>query len=298
MKNGIVFLGTGGGRYVTSKQIRNTAGFYIELGDFDYRLYVDPGPGALYHARKLKIPLEKVDLLFVSHRHLDHYNDGEAIIEAMTFGGNTKRGMLVGPKSIFDEGDRAISKYHEGLVKEIKVVKEGDVIELKKGLNIKITKTRHTEEFGVGFVLNIRGLKISYTSDGRLDKDVIKYHKDSDVVIMNCLLFSSLYKEMKKNRDYDEYSKNITPEKLKGLMFKHMDVEQVKEFLKDHKKVKIGFLRHMGWPLLKYGDSVIAKEIEEYSKVKTIALRDFDVFDIDKMELIRKERKVKTLKDI
>ncbi|MCJ7430619.1 hypothetical protein MUO83_05330 [Candidatus Bathyarchaeota archaeon] len=44
----LIFLGTGGGRFVTMTQRRRTAGIRI-MGE-DLNLHLDPGPGALVHS--------------------------------------------------------------------------------------------------------------------------------------------------------------------------------------------------------------------------------------------------------
>ncbi|MFB6216464.1 MAG: MBL fold metallo-hydrolase, partial [Candidatus Aenigmatarchaeota archaeon] len=75
------FLGTGGGRYVTGEQRRRTAGIVVQTEET--QIHIDPGPGALVYAHEeLDEPLD-TDAVIVSHAHLDHSNDAEAMIEVM-----------------------------------------------------------------------------------------------------------------------------------------------------------------------------------------------------------------------
>jgi len=284
--NGIFFLGNGGGRYVTARQLRRTAGFYIEVDGT--RVYVDPGPGALVYSRLYNIPLEELDAIIVTHRHLEHYSDAEALIECMTHGASAKRSILVVPESVVN-GDSVISQYHRSIVKELRIVSVGEEVEIK-GLRFKMTKTQHSDEKGVGFVLTLRNdLKISYTSDGALTQEVTEAHKDSQIVIFNCLLDGS---KGYTKQNADDYTKNFDDKELEKLMRKHMDTEQVVLFLEKYKPT-LALLRHLGWPLLRKGDSVVAREIEERTGVRTIALKDGDFLDLDRLEIINKFKELR-----
>ena len=80
----IIFLGTGGGRFATITQKRRTAG--IRIISEGLNLHLDPGPGALVHSINEGLDPQKLDAIFVSHCHPDHYTDAEVLIEAMTRG--------------------------------------------------------------------------------------------------------------------------------------------------------------------------------------------------------------------
>ncbi|MDG6221546.1 MAG: MBL fold metallo-hydrolase, partial [Candidatus Thermoplasmatota archaeon] len=109
----ITFLGTGGGRFSTITQRRATGGILVEDGN---RLHIDPGPGALVHLVAKGFDPQKLDGVLVSHCHPDHYNDAEILVEAMTSGGNKKRGLLLGSVSVMEGIDgfsAAVSPYHQ-----------------------------------------------------------------------------------------------------------------------------------------------------------------------------------------
>ncbi|MCK5289701.1 MAG: MBL fold metallo-hydrolase, partial [Candidatus Aenigmarchaeota archaeon] len=103
----IQFLGTAGGRFGVSKQIRASGGIYIE--SCGKKLYLDPGPGALVHARRNNIPLEELDAILLSHVHQDHTNDANVLIDILTKGGWEKKGILIGSKTAL-EGYENIEK--------------------------------------------------------------------------------------------------------------------------------------------------------------------------------------------
>jgi len=97
------FLGTGGARWVVAKQIRSSAGFWLRTGTTN--VHVDPGPGALVRALALVPPCDPatLDAIVLSHKHLDHAGDVNAMIEAMCQGGWRPRGALCAPRDAVDE---------------------------------------------------------------------------------------------------------------------------------------------------------------------------------------------------
>jgi phosphoribosyl 1,2-cyclic phosphodiesterase len=58
------------------------------------QIQVDPGPGALVRALSALPPCvpQELDAIVLSHKHLDHAGDVNAMIEAMTSGGFRPRG--------------------------------------------------------------------------------------------------------------------------------------------------------------------------------------------------------------
>jgi phosphoribosyl 1,2-cyclic phosphodiesterase len=98
----VVFVGTGGGRMTTAFQARSTGGLWVCLDGI--WVCVDPGPGALAHARGRALGLDPgvLDAIVLTHKHLDHSGDINAMIEAMTQGGTKKRGRVLAPRDAYD----------------------------------------------------------------------------------------------------------------------------------------------------------------------------------------------------
>ena len=101
----IIFLGTGGGRFVTITQRRRTAGIRI-IGE-STNLHLDPGPGALVHSIESGLNPQKLNAVLVSHSHPDHYTDAEVMIEGMTRGMTRKHGLLAAARSVLN-GNRVV----------------------------------------------------------------------------------------------------------------------------------------------------------------------------------------------
>jgi phosphoribosyl 1,2-cyclic phosphodiesterase len=106
----LIFLGTGGGRFATLTQKRRTAGIRI-IGK-DLNLHLDPGPGALVYSISEGLDPQKLNAVFVSHCHPDHYTDAEVLIEAMTRGMTKRRGVLAAAKSVLREAAFANHPFH------------------------------------------------------------------------------------------------------------------------------------------------------------------------------------------
>ena len=139
----ITFLGTGGGRYVVLSQRRYSGGIWLEL---ESRILVDPGPGALIRALQYKKKPNKLDAVFVSHRHLDHYSDAEVLIEALTEGTVKKRGFLVVEENTLSY----ISEYHRDLV-EVIVPRAGQEFMIKDLRVQALPSYNHASSVGFKF---------------------------------------------------------------------------------------------------------------------------------------------------
>lgn len=244
----IVFIGTGGGRVNLVKQFRGTGGFRINTG---INIHVDPGPGALLGSLKFRQDPEKIDLLFVSHVHIDHSNDANLMIEAMSEYALKKKGILLASKSVI-KGDGGfeppVSKYHLKKLAKSVVMKPGASFS-HKGVRITATKTKHDDRTAIGFTLETEGKRVGYTSDTEYLKGLGSVYKGCDYLIVN----------------------NLKP-KLDGIP-DHLSSEDTVKILKEARPKK-AILSHLGAGFLKRPAELEANMIEEESGVRTIAARD------------------------
>ena len=120
----VIFVGSGGGRMTTASQARATGGLWIVLDGT--RLHADPGPGALAHVRGRPLELDptRLDAIVLTHKHLDHSGDVNAMIEAMTAGGTRPRGQLLAPRDAY-EVDPVILQYVRGYPEKTGVLEPG-----------------------------------------------------------------------------------------------------------------------------------------------------------------------------
>ncbi|MFH1655848.1 MAG: MBL fold metallo-hydrolase, partial [Candidatus Omnitrophota bacterium] len=101
-ENYIKFLGTAGARFVMIKQLRASGGIW--LSHKGTNLLIDPGPGSIVKCASSKPKLDPTNLdgIILTHRHLDHANDINVMIEAMTEGGFKKKGVVFVPSDALD----------------------------------------------------------------------------------------------------------------------------------------------------------------------------------------------------
>ncbi len=109
-------MGTAGARFMVAQQVAASGGLFIESGDT--RLSLDPGPGAIVQYAQRGIDLTTLAGIVVSHRHLDHSNDLNVMIEGMTDGGFAHRSVVMCPSDVLDD-DPVLLKYVRRFPREI-----------------------------------------------------------------------------------------------------------------------------------------------------------------------------------
>ena len=250
----VTFLGTGGGRFVMINQIRATAGFMVESKNL--RMFVDPGPGALIMAKKYGIKLNKLNSIFVSHAHLDHCNDLEVIIEAMTYGATEKKGFLISNENVIKGSEEfgAISGYHLNILEKYYIAKPDKEFNF---LNIKLKTTRckHDETKCIGFVLEDEK-KLGYTADTEYYEGLENYFENCDCLIINCL------------RPW-----NSKP-------YGHMTSDKAKMLI-EKASPKLAILQHFVMKMIFGRAEKDAKLIEKETGIKTIAAKDGESYEIE-----------------
>ena len=252
----LIFLGTGGGRFSAINQRRMTGGFRIDnLGGKNY--HVDPGPGALVRTYQFGLDPRNIDGIFVSHAHTDHYNDSEILIEAMTRGMTVKQGTIIGGRSVlsgFEAWGPCISNYHKS---------NSDVLELEAGdiryfddCLIKATPTNHSDPKGIGFQIEYKDFKISYTADTSYFPELSQAHNGADILI------ASVLRPGRKA--------------IRGHLATSGFIRLINEI-----KPKLAIMTHLGLKMISSNPISEAKRITKLTGVKTLAAFDGMSLDIN-----------------
>jgi phosphoribosyl 1,2-cyclic phosphodiesterase len=187
----ICFLGTGGARFVVSKQIRASGGMWMRFGST--QIHVDPGPGALVRALSTIPPQRpaELDAIVLSHKHLDHAGDVNAIIEAMAQGGWRPRGALFAPRDVW-EGDSILLPYARRFVPRHEIVEEcgGPYAINEVEVRASIRHVHPVETYGLHF--RYEGTTVSYLPCTRFFDELIADYRSHapDVLVINVLRFA------------------------------------------------------------------------------------------------------------
>ena len=252
----IKFLGTAGARFVVMKQLRASGGIWLTLDNTN--IFIDPGPGSLVRCLSSKPKLNPLDLdgIILTHRHLDHSNDINIMIEAMTNGGFKKKGVVFAPRDAIEE-DPVVLRYIREYVENIEIMKEKGSYTLGNiSFSTPVKHIHGAETYG----LNIRGKdnSISLITDTRYFEG-LESHYNGDILIINVVRF-----EEKQGID-------------------HLSLKDAEKILSINKP-KLGVLTHFGMTMIKAKPWEIAKGLSEKLGVKVIAARDGMELDLDKYQ--------------
>jgi len=254
MTYNIIFLGTGGGRSVMADQSRATGGIVFNFGKT--QMHLDPGPGSLVRAREYNVDVTRNDIVLISHTHIDHNNDLNAIIDAMTIGGENKRGSLITTKVVVNGNDKHVpilSSYHRNCLKDVFILEAGKQVKMNN-IIIKGLRTFNHGGDNIGFKFFTNEFVLSYTSDTDYSKDLAIEHKGSDVIIVN--------------------NQRTEAKRLKGYMDSDKTIKLLQEV-----KPKLAIITHFSRVMLDANPIYEAREIQKKSGIQVVAAQDGMIID-------------------
>jgi phosphoribosyl 1,2-cyclic phosphodiesterase len=245
----LLFLGTAGARFVVSTQVRHSGGLVWTLGGF--RLWVDPGPGALVRAlaARPRVDPARVDALLVSHRHLDHAGDATAIVEAMTGGGFKPRGALYAPSDALDE-EAVVFPYAQRFVAKVERLTAGGRHTLAPGV---VLETPLAHDHGVetyGYRLSFGGYSAAHVIDTFWMDELPQAYGGADLLVVNTT-------------------------RLKGgdRRMLHLGLDDAERLIAAVRP-QLAVLTHFGMQVVRAGPDRAALEMSERTGVPVIAARD------------------------
>lgn len=174
MQQAVTFLGTGTGNVFLRNQILSSGGIVMQLKNMQF--HIDPGTGALLRLFQNGINPRETTAVFVSHAHLNHCNDVNAVIDAMTLSGMDKKGVLVSTE------EPANKFYLSCLERFIQMEKDKKIA--IEDTEIIATKSEHSINSN-GFKFITPEFILSYTSDTKYFGGIEKEYEDSDILILN-----------------------------------------------------------------------------------------------------------------
>ncbi len=251
--NTIKFLGTAGARFAVTRQIRKSGGMWLSLDDTN--ILIDPGPGSLMRclSSKPKLNPMNLDAIILSHRHIDHSNDVNIMIEAMTNGGRKKKGVVFAPTDALDD-DPVVLLHFRNHVEGIVKLKEGGSYKVGNlEFSTPILHIHDCETYGIRF----QGSKtsVSYIADTKYFDGIESYYI-SDVLILNVVLVDS-----------KEY-------------INHLSISDAERIIQSIKP-KTAILTHFGLSMIKARPWDIAKKLSQKTGCNVIAASDGMILSLD-----------------
>jgi phosphoribosyl 1,2-cyclic phosphodiesterase len=259
----VLFLGTGGARFVVARQIRASGGMWMRFGET--QIHVDPGPGALVRALSHVPPCNprELDAIVISHKHLDHAGDVNVMIEAMTSGGFRKRGALCAPRDAL-EGEFVVLPYAQKFPERIEIL-EGRSGPYRIGDVELRTSVRHVhgvETYGMHFTYD--GATISYLPCGRyfdgLAEDYAAHQPD--VLIFNVLRFADALDV--DHITWDDACRVVEAVKPKVAVFQHFGTKMLEQ---DPHRLAVAFEDRVGIRAIAAHDGYLLDATTEISAV-------------------------------
>jgi phosphoribosyl 1,2-cyclic phosphodiesterase len=238
------------------KQLRASGGLWLTLDET--QVMIDPGPGALVRCLSSRPRLNPADLdgIILTHRHLDHANDVNIMIEAMTNGGFKKKGTVLAPADALGR-DPVVFKYVRKQVERIEIFKEKGKYRLG---NISIETPVRSKHGVETYGLNIKGKRhsISLITDTDYFPTLASYFP-GDILIINVVLL-------------EEKS-----------TIEHLCLKEAEQIIAENKP-RLTLLTHFGMSMVKAKPWEIAEQLTKKYGIPILAARDGMEVNLDLYE--------------
>jgi ribonuclease BN (tRNA processing enzyme) len=240
------FLGTAGARFVMIEQLRASGGIWINYKDTN--ILVDPGPGSIVRCceSKPKLNLAMLKGIILTHRHLDHANDINVMIEAMTEGGFKKRGLVFCPADAI-KTDPVILKHVLGFPEEIITLKPCSAYKVGDfRFKTSMPHKHPAETYGIKFKMGKS--TVALLTDTAYFKELNNFYK-ADILIISVVFFEP------------------------RLGVEHLSLPDAKEIIR-RTKPKKAILTHFGRSMLKANPNLQAKILSKQLGIEVVAAYD------------------------
>ena len=137
-------------------------------------------------AKNCGVNLRANTALLVSHNHLNHANDVNAVISAMTYNGFDKKGVLVANNTAINGSEKSkpyLRDFYKGCLERYIVLEEGQHVGINE-VEIEALKTKHSEK-AIGFKFFTPLYTLAYSSDTKYSVEILEEYKNSNILILN-----------------------------------------------------------------------------------------------------------------
>ncbi len=239
----IDFIGTAGGRVSTFKKLRRSGGFLIR--EKESITHIDPGPGAFVYLSDFNLNPWDLDIIILSHLHLDHSSDINSILESCYVA--KKNVYVFAPKDALTGSTKVIYDFLLNKIKDIYELRENESYNVKD-FNIKVlTLHPHHGALTYGILVND---KLAYHPCSKYSFDaIVKYPKNLKALILNTTFY-------KKRQNID-----------------HLSAEEVVDII-SYLRPELAIITHFSTEMIEKNPDLVARELEEKTGIKTVAAFD------------------------
>ena len=249
----IKFLGTAGARFVVTKQLRASGGVWYCLDGVNFLL--DPGPGSLVRCLNSKPKLDPAQLqaIILSHQHIDHSNDVNIMIEAMTDGGFKRRGEVFAPKACL-ESEPIILPYVRNYCEQLHTLRAGGSYTIAGKIHFRTPVLHDHDVETYGFIIETPRHRIAHVTD-TLFSPKLESAYAGDILILHVV---RLKPDAKADREEP---------------IKHLNLEDARRLITAIRP-RVAILTHFGMTMLRAKPWEIAAQLSQETGVEVIAASD------------------------
>lgn len=238
---------------MVTKQLLASGGAWLNIDNT--RMLLDPGPGSLVHAIKKQLSPATLDAIILSHKHIDHSNDINIMVEAMAEGGFKKRGIVFAPSDAFGE-DGVILNYLRNYADKWEILEAGKSFQIRN-VTIQTSAKHHHPVETYGFIFKTSKYAFSWITDTKYFEELGSIYK-GDLIIVNMVFQKPIDK------------------------VDHLSVQDVKLILEEIKP-KTALITHFGMSVWQEKPWIIADRLSQDTGVRVIAAEDGGTFHLSSL---------------
>ena len=265
----LVFLGTSAGK--PTKE-RNVSALGIRFEQQSKWYLFDCGEGTQRQILNSPLSLGKLDSIFITHLHGDHYYGLPGLLSTKKLDDNKKSLNIFAPNGIKKFLECAIDISEEKLGYKLNIIEYKYEDEFSfEGFTLKVLPLIHSKESSAFYIQN-QNENISFiiAGDNSVPAVLEEYLKEIDLLVHECTFTQDVYEHMKKKVMHTTAKElGITAEKMgvKNLIANHINPRYC-----DGKKLNL---------------DMVYDEIRLNYKGKLFLADDFEEYHLDKNGLIK-----------